>query len=314
MPSTYKVGNYPQVSESVWSEKNNVSKSSNKNKLNQFLKSPKSFIFEHLKQRNIDNLFKISGLTDKNKKIDNDFIFAFDNVPELVLAPLEFEFSTKIKKNFQYYLGLCTRKDRIETEIDSSFTNTWNNIVLQRQSGKKLIYCSFGTYYLGSDKTLFHFVERLVNVVEKLDATLLIISVNNLVSQTILSKMRCNSTFFFTRVLQMEVLKNSDLFITHGGMGSIKESVEYEVPMIVYPLDPIYDQNGNAFKVEFHGIGLRGNFDKETDLGLENKIKEVFKNDFFKDKIKAFSRNIKIKYLKENIVNDLHNLLGKYEH
>jgi UDP:flavonoid glycosyltransferase YjiC (YdhE family) len=167
---------------------------------------------------------------------------------------------------------------------------------------------------LGSDKTLFHFVERLVNVVEKLDATLLIISVNNLVSQTILSKMRCNSTFFFTRVLQMEVLKNSDLFITHGGMGSIKESVEYEVPMIVYPLDPIYDQNGNAFKVEFHGIGLRGNFDKETDLGLENKIKEVFKNDFFKDKIKAFSRNIKIKYLKENIVNDLHNLLGKYEH
>jgi hypothetical protein len=146
MPSTYKVGNYPQVSESVWSEKNNVSKSSNKNKLNQFLKSPKSFIFEHLKQRNIDNLFKISGLTDKNKKIDNDFIFAFDNVPELVLAPLEFEFSTKIKKNFQYYLGLCTRKDRIETEIDSSFTNTWNNIVLQRQSGKKLIYCSFGTY------------------------------------------------------------------------------------------------------------------------------------------------------------------------
>ena len=112
----------------------------------------------------------------------------------------------------------------------------------------------------------------------------------------------------------MEVLKNSDLFITHGGMGSIKESVEYEVPMIVYPLDPIYDQNGNAFKVEFHGIGLRGNFDKETDLGLENKIKEVFKNDFFKDKIKAFSRNIKIKYLKENIVNDLHNLLGKYEH
>jgi UDP:flavonoid glycosyltransferase YjiC (YdhE family) len=314
MPSTYKVGNYPQVSESVWSEKNNVSKSSNKNKLNQFLKSPKSYIFEYLKQKNIDNLFKISGITDLNKKIDNDFIFAFDNVPELVLAPLEFEFSTKIKKNFQYYLGLCTRKDRIETEIDSSFTNTWNNIVLQRQSGKKLIYCSFGTYYLGSDKTLFHFVERLVNVVEKLDATLLIISVNNLVSQTILSKMRCNSTFFFTRVLQMEVLKNSDLFITHGGMGSIKESVEYEVPMIVYPLDPIYDQNGNAFKVEFHGIGLRGNFDKETDLGLENKIKEVFKNDFFKDKIKAFSRNIKIKYLKENIVNDLHNLLGKYEH
>lgn len=315
MPSTYKVGNYPLVSETVWSEKKTISKSTNKSKLKQFLKRPKSYIFEYLKQKNIDSLFKISGITDKNKKIDNDFIFAFDNIPELVLAPLEFEFSTEIKKDFQYYLGLCTRKDRIDSEIDLSFTNTWNDIILQLQKGKKLIYCSFGTYYTGSDKALLQFVEKMINVVENLENILLIISVNTLVSQTILNKMKCNSTYFFTKVPQLLVLKNSDLFISHGGMGSIKESIEYEVPMIVYPLDPIYDQNGNAFKVEYHKIGLRGNFHKETDLGLENKIKEILKNDLFKENIKAFSRNIKTKYSKEKVVTDLYNLLeiNEYE-
>lgn len=95
MPSTYNVGNYPLISQTVWSEKKTNQKSTKKRKLKLFLKSPKSFIFEYLKQKNIDSLFKISGITDKNKKIDNDFNFAFDNIPEQVLAPLEFEFSTE---------------------------------------------------------------------------------------------------------------------------------------------------------------------------------------------------------------------------
>lgn len=71
--------------------------------------SPKEYIFEYLKKRNVETPFKISGIIDRNKKIDNDFIFAFDNIPELVLAPLEFEYSKEIRKDFQHYLGLSQR-------------------------------------------------------------------------------------------------------------------------------------------------------------------------------------------------------------
>lgn len=182
MPSTYKVGNYPLVSETVWSEKNIIPKSTNTSKLNQFLKSPKQYIFEYLKQKNIDNLFRISGITDKNKKIDNDFIFAFDNVPELVLAPLEFEFSTEIKKDFQHYLGLSQRiKNRQDTELDPHFIETWSQIIKEKENSKKIIYCSFGTYFEGADPRLLDFVNVILESVNNIPNTILICSVNRFI-------------------------------------------------------------------------------------------------------------------------------------
>ena len=179
MPSTYKVGNYPLVSETVWSEKKTIQKATYKSKLKQFFKSPKSFIFEYLKQKNIDNLFKISGITDRNKKIDNDFIFAFENVPELVLAPLEFEFSKEIKKDFQHYLGLSQRiENRQDTELDPQFIDVWNEIIKEKENGKKIIYCSFGTYFEGADPRLLDFVNVILESVSNIQNTILVCSVN----------------------------------------------------------------------------------------------------------------------------------------
>ena len=254
MPSTYKIGNYPLVSETVWSEKKTIPKSTDKSKLKQFLKSPQSYIFEYLKQKNIDNLFKISGITDKNRKIDNDFIFAFDNVPELVLAPLEFEFSTEIKKDFQHYLGLSQRiENRQDTELDSHFTDAWNGILKQKDNGKKIIYCSFGTYFEGADPRLLDFVDVILESVSNIPNTVLICSVNKFIVEAINSQhITLENAYFFSRVPQLKVLEISDLFITHGGMGGIKESIYYKVPMLVFPLDLHYDQSGNALKVETH--------------------------------------------------------------
>ena len=312
MPSTYRIEDYPIVSEGVWLKNLDSTEKKEKNNWLDFIKSPKNAVMNWVVKNQMKNLMKISQVSENQNLVENKFTISFNNVPELLLLPLEFEFSPKVKKEYQYYLGLCQREARKDTELDEKFEAQWQNILAQKQQGYRIIYCSFGTFYEGSDKVLLQFVERLINVVEKLNEILLIISVNSLVSQTILSKMKCSSTFFFTKVPQLEVLKFSDLFITHGGMGSIKESIEYEVPMIVYPLDPLYDQNGNALKVEYHKIGLRGKFYKETDFELENKIKEVLENDFFKKSIKAFSRNVKTKYPDKKLLTDFHNLLETY--
>lgn len=38
-------------------------------------------------------------------------------------------------------------------------------------------------------------------------------------------------------VPQLEVLKEADVFITHGGMNSVNEGIHYRVPMVVLPHD-----------------------------------------------------------------------------
>lgn len=55
-------------------------------------------------------------------------------------------------------------------------------------------------------------------------------------------------------VPQLKVLQRADLFITHGGMNSVHESLYYGVPMIVIPHQ--LEQKLNARIVEKHGAGL----------------------------------------------------------
>jgi UDP:flavonoid glycosyltransferase YjiC (YdhE family) len=54
-------------------------------------------------------------------------------------------------------------------------------------------------------------------------------------------------------VPQLELLRRSDMFITHGGLSSIKEGIISGVPLLVLPAQ--FDQPFNAIRVEVHGIG-----------------------------------------------------------
>jgi zeaxanthin glucosyltransferase len=54
---------------------------------------------------------------------------------------------------------------------------------------------------------------------------------------------------------QHEFLQRASIFITHGGLSSVRESIEHEVPMLVIPFDA--DQPGNAARVVYHHLGLR---------------------------------------------------------
>ena len=69
-----------------------------------------------------------------------------------------------------------------------------------------------------------------------------ICSINDIIVQTLEYKREIPTNIhFFSRTPQLKVLENTDIFINHGGFGSVKESIEYSVPMLVYPLDMTYD-------------------------------------------------------------------------
>ena len=223
---------------------------------------------------------------------ENKVVRLFKNVQELILAPKELEFSELVCKNNQLYLGLCQNIKRKDTLIDETFYISIKNIFKSKfETGNPLIYCSFGSYFSSVDehKYIISFCLYLIKTFHN-KPMLFVISIKNEITESISKYTTIPSNFFFfTRVPQLEILKEANLFITHGGLGSIKEAIFMQVPMLVYPLDLSWDQKGNAQKIEFHHIGISGNFKNDGLKEIEEKILKLLRDPAYKQNILALS-------------------------
>ena len=309
MPSTYRVKGFPIVSDGHWlkDEKISVAKS-HELKFKHWVQNPKKALIQWVAAKQHPDLQSIAP--DYPIATDRTVTLIIANVPELLLAPINFEFSPAICKPNQYYLGLCQRENRKDTELDADFNEKWALITQQKQAGKRIIYCSFGTYYEGPDRKLLDFITLLLDTIQSIPDVVLVCSVNRFVIEFINAQFKnLDSVLLFTRVPQMQVLSVADLFITHGGFGSIKEAIYYEVPMLVYPLDLNYDQNGNGLKVAYHGLGLRGVFGFERPNDMKNKIMQLLNNEDFKTKIRLFNQLATQQYTVKKLKETLNSLL-----
>ncbi len=88
--------------------------------------------------------------------------------------------------------------------------------------------------------------------------------------------------------------------IVHGGIATINECIMLGVPMIVYSGKKV-DQNGNAARVEFHGLGLRGDRDQGTPALLVQRIDRVLADPQFSVNIDRM-RKIYLAYHNSNKV------------
>ncbi|MFI0982691.1 macrolide family glycosyltransferase [Streptomyces sp. NPDC021093] len=71
-------------------------------------------------------------------------------------------------------------------------------------------------------------------------------------------------------VPQLDVLGRAELFVTHGGMNSVMESLYHGVPMVVVP--QMSEQHANGLRVEELGLGRLLTRD---DFGVESLTKAV---------------------------------------
>ena len=92
---------------------------------------------------------------------------------------------------------------------------------------------------------------------------------------------------------QKEVLKNSSLFISHGGFNSLFESIFYEVPIIIIPI--CSDQFLNAFFIQKRNIGIQLDW---HNINCSDLLDEAIDNINFE----LFHKNLK------NIKNEIENL------
>jgi len=82
---------------------------------------------------------------------------------------------------------------------------------------------------------------------------------------------------------QIPVLERAALMVTHGGLGTIKECIFHDVPMVVFPI--ARDQPENAKRVVHHGIGLAGDLAGATPESLFERIETVDREPAFRERV-----------------------------
>ena len=87
----------------------------------------------------------------------------------------------------------------------------------------------------------------------------------------------------FQSVPQIDVLKQADVFMTHGGMNSISEALVQGVPMVVIPF--MADQPVNARRVEELGLGRKLDYRSIDKKALKHTVLSVLSDNCIKNNI-----------------------------
>ena len=140
---------------------------------------------------------------------------------------------------------------------------------------KPVIYVSFGTIW--NDQLP---VDLMISSLKKLGGTIVF-------STAVLTDVSLAGVISKQHVNQLAVLKNSDLFITHGGMNSINEALFFGVPMCVFPFQA--EQEENCKQVVNLKCGLR--IRKLTEKELCRSVKKVLTDDIYKKGCKRISKS-----------------------
>ncbi|HYM78032.1 MAG TPA: glycosyltransferase [Candidatus Dormibacteraeota bacterium] len=187
---------------------------------------------------------------------------SFVNVPEIVLCPRELDLPNTSHGERSYFVEPSVFCPRIDQQFN------YSKVAISKQ----LIYFSLGTQstaYTDSGSLLASVVSAFRDLSNR-NRYQLIVSVGGHMDPAAITCEEAN-ILAFRSVPQLEIIKRASLVITHGGLGTIKESILNGVPMLVFPF--LNDQPANADRVEHHCLGRKCSVDAIGSL--PSTIEEV---------------------------------------
>jgi zeaxanthin glucosyltransferase len=216
------------------------------------------------------------------------FHIGVSSVPEFILSPKEFEFPSPTKPN-QNYVGPSVDLERTETGYDYLYHRRMEPFLRARAEKTPLVYCSLGTAswrYAGIQDFFRRVIEASAG-----QPWNLVIAMGNELEPRFYHPLPAN-VLIFQKVPQIHALKHADLAITHGGMNTVAECILLKVPMLVLPGTKELDQPGNAGRVVYHRIGLKGSLRRDSAPLLRAKINILLTEPGYRSRISAMSESI----------------------
>ncbi|MFT4144183.1 MAG: glycosyltransferase [Mobilitalea sp.] len=90
---------------------------------------------------------------------------------------------------------------------------------------------------------------------------------------------------------QIEILMQTDVFITHAGFNSVSEALHYAVPMYALPM--VNDQHMVAKRIKDLGLGIVGSFKEVTPEILREVVEELLLQRQWKENCQRISAQFK---------------------
>ena len=190
-----------------------------------------------------------------------------------VTVPSGYElFSSKCDLNIVY----SSKEFNSEDEFDDSYVFVGPSIKdrdeptefpFEQMEGKRVVYISLGT--INTDFNGFY--RTCMQALKNLSCTV-VMSVGRKCDIQSLGQIPDN---FIVRnfVPQLEILKRTAVFVSHGGFNSVSEALYYGVPVITVPM--VNDQYMVAKRLEKTGAGITLKMGEISENSLEEAVSEL---------------------------------------
>lgn len=149
--------------------------------------------------------------------------------------------------------------------------------------GKPFIFMSLGTLQ-GHRYRLFR---AAALACRQLDVQLLVAHCGGLSKQ---QEYALGATWVTSFAPQRAVLERADLCITHGGLNTVMDALEFATPLLVLPI--AFDQPGVSARVLYHDVGLRLSPDHVTAGKMKEAIKRLLADEGYVDRAGEVGRSI----------------------
>ena len=175
------------------------------------------------------------------------------SVPEIVLHAPEFDFPRPIgAASNAVYVGANVHLDRREPAFD------WSDVPKR----SPLIVCALSTIpHPTSLPPREAFFRRVIEAMRARPRYTLLLATGEGISPSLFAGCPSNVQLY-KKLPLLEVLRRAQLLVTHGGANSVREAIVLGVPVAVFP--DRADQPGIAARVEYHRLGVRGDFNASS--------------------------------------------------
>lgn len=174
-------------------------------------------------------------------------------LPSLVLAPSAL---LPVRDKAVRYLGFCIDFERSEP----AFPKT---------PAGRLVYCTFGNNFLNYPES-----ERIFYQILKVASEMPDFSFLAQIPSTFSPKESPPKNVLLAEAVPtLRVLQKASAIICHGGLGNVKESVFFQVPMLAIPFS--YDQPANAAMLERNGVGIALAPEEATASAIKRDLQKL---------------------------------------
>jgi zeaxanthin glucosyltransferase len=155
----------------------------------------------------------------------------------------------------------------------------------ERLTGEPLIYASMGTLVNG----LTDVFRIILKAATAIPGRQLVLSIGSNIQMDDIGPIPA-SAIVVSKAPQIELLKRSELCITHAGINTTLESLALGVPMVAIPVG--FDQPGIAARIVYHGVGVSIPIASMNKEDLSRAIQNVLGNPSYRETARRFQRTI----------------------